>query len=575
MTHGQAACTYCNMADQPNAPPSPHKGPGDNITFTNPFQQASTTSARRSKTKRPTNVDNMDFDILTRQLTDVAVDSTNAKSSLWSLEEAQGTSLASIKMAMMNTVPEYVLNAVQRLRNYLCGDARSSHITHALSLGILDRLRDLLQSPLYGSDIKYEVCWILINLSALEATDLQRNIVANAGFIKPLAALLQDKDWRIRLNSAWAIGNIAGESEQTRDAVMDCRVLEPLMHIWDGADRSHPEEQRSSFEVAMQTLLCLCDWELKTHSHWEQVLAIIPRLSQLLMEYRSLSRAETVALCRAAAQIAYAGYQRSVDTLQEPAIAALVNIVQLCDVQTLPHAIRTLVNITARQNKLTQLVVRLGLLEKLRQILSDTSAMPDVQLSAIMIVHNVAGVSTEGRNIVSAGFLPIILEYLSVERSDLATHRVKAAGVLKNMAISNDAMQMEAICRADVAQVLLRYLFAQSNRDRTATEVGVFILHAITMYNPSFNPVRDWLKVTSNVFDFLWSLRVKFESSIESGEFIPELDADGVPIPNSSNQNATPEERWQHELSAKRQKEMNQQLLALHSEFDSGVGMLS
>ena len=155
-----------------------------------------------------------------------------------------------------------------------------------------------------------------------------------------------------------------------------------------------------------------------------------------------------------------------------------------------------------------------------------------------------------------------------------------------------------AICRADVTQVLLRYLFAQSNRDRTATEVGVAILHAITMYNPSFNPVRDWLKLTPNVFEFLWTLRVKFESSIESGEFVPELDSDGIPIPNTSNQNATPEERRQHELSAKRsmlqlesimrllfmtelqqaqarQKEVSEKLLALHSEFDSGVGMLS
>ena len=81
-------------------------------------------------------------------------------------------------MAMMNTVPEYILNAVQRLRNYLCGgvsrfggivqtlllitthrfaEARSSHITHALSLGVLDRLRELIQDPRYGSDIKVGV----------------------------------------------------------------------------------------------------------------------------------------------------------------------------------------------------------------------------------------------------------------------------------------------------------------------------------------------------------------------------------------------------------------------------------
>ncbi|TPX36484.1 hypothetical protein SmJEL517_g01246 [Synchytrium microbalum] len=555
--------------------------------FSNPFLTPASNSTRR-KPAASTRVDFSEFDTLTRQLMGTGVDTTS-KTSLWSFEEAQGTSLASIKAAMMNTVPEYVLNAVQRLRNYLCGEARSSHITHALSLGVLDRLRDLIQTPQYGSDIKYEVCWILINLSATEATDLQRNTVANAGFIMPLAALLLDQDWRIRLNAAWALGNIAGESEQTRDAVMDCHVLAPLMHIWDGADRSHPEEQRSSIEVAMQALLCLCDWELRKPGHWEQVVAIIPRLSQLLSEYRGLMEPEITALCRAVAQIAYAGYQRSIDVLGDSSVGSLVSIVQSCDVTTLPHALRALVNITARQNSLTQLVVHLGLLQKLKQLLSDSSMMVDVQLSAIMIVHNVAGVPAEGRSIVSSGLLPCILEYLNVERPDLATHRVKAAGVLRNMAVSNDSLQIEEICNQHVASVLLRYLLAQSTRDRTATEVGVATLHGIVHYNPSYNPVRDWLKASPNVFDFIWSLRVQFESSLESGEFVQEADSDSTIGP-------TPEERRAHEMSARRsmfqleslmkllypnqllvaqtrQKELNQNLVSLHNDFDSGVGM--
>ena len=90
-------------------------------------------------------------------------------------------------------------------------------------------------------------------------------------------------------------------------------------------------------------------------------------------------------------------------------------------------------------------MVRVGLLQRLKQLLSSTTVMTDIQLSAIMIVHNVAGVSTEGRSIISSGLLPDILDYLALERPELATHRVKAAGVLRNMAVSNDPVQMEQV----------------------------------------------------------------------------------------------------------------------------------
>ena len=74
--------------------------------------------------------------------------------------------------------------------------------------------------------LQIESAGILITFSSEETEG-----VVNAGGIPPLVGLLDPRNAEnLREHGAWALGNIAGDSPQNRDRVLQAGALQPLLH---------------------------------------------------------------------------------------------------------------------------------------------------------------------------------------------------------------------------------------------------------------------------------------------------------------------------------------------------------
>ena len=72
------------------------------------------------------------------------------------------------------------------------------------------------------SKIVFEAAWALTNIASTDFT----NVVAGA--IPKLVQLLMHGDANVREQSAWCLGNIAGDSPVLRDQVFAAGGLQPL-----------------------------------------------------------------------------------------------------------------------------------------------------------------------------------------------------------------------------------------------------------------------------------------------------------------------------------------------------------
>jgi importin subunit alpha-1 len=118
---------------------------------------------------------------------------------------------------------EEVVEATRGLRRILSVE-RDPPVDEVLNAGVLPNLvRNLIANP---SDVPliFESAWALTNIASTSRT----NVVVESEAVGPLIQLLRHENADVREQSAWCLGNIAGDNKEFRDHLLQAGVLEPL-----------------------------------------------------------------------------------------------------------------------------------------------------------------------------------------------------------------------------------------------------------------------------------------------------------------------------------------------------------
>jgi hypothetical protein len=116
-----------------------------------------------------------------------------------------------------------IIRATQGIRR-LTSSENNLYIQEILNDGIIPILVRNLKCDIYQTPtVIYESVWALTNIASTNAME-----VVMAGAIKDLVDLLQHSEDIVREQSAWCLGNIAGEGPDMRDQVLYGSALRPL-----------------------------------------------------------------------------------------------------------------------------------------------------------------------------------------------------------------------------------------------------------------------------------------------------------------------------------------------------------
>ncbi|RYG67253.1 hypothetical protein EON64_07840, partial [archaeon] len=143
-------------------------------------------------------------------------------------------------------------------------------VQQCIDLGVIPVFVQALYQH-HNMELQFEAAWALTNISSTDYTKL----VADCGAIPPLAQLLSSANADIREQSAWCLGNIAGDGAVLRDAIL--------------AENAMPALLANIAQPASLSLLRNCTWTLsnfcrgKPQSSLDKVGAALPALAHLIM----------------------------------------------------------------------------------------------------------------------------------------------------------------------------------------------------------------------------------------------------------------------------------------------------
>lgn len=313
-----------------------------------------------------------------------------------------------------------------------------------------------------NQEMLFEATWTLTNIAS--GNQSETLAVVNAEAVPPLINLLVCPYFNVAEQSMWALGNIAGDSSDMRDLVLNHGILKNLLALANAVipNSNSPElftpEVVSGIQNLAWTLSNLCRNRYPpTEIHFVQ--KIIPILCRLLTVEDVKTKTDAMWAFSYITDGPNDRIQLMLDNDIHRQIVYVLSTVYIPETNI--PAIRSLGNIITGSDLQTQAVIDAGLLQALTN-LSQSPTMASIQKEMAWVISNIlAGTNEQIQQVIDSNLIGWVV--LLCAQADYKT-RKEAAWAITNLASSGNLSQKKRLVDEYGVESLCSMLSVNDNK---------------------------------------------------------------------------------------------------------------
>jgi len=318
-----------------------------------------------------------------------------------------------LMQALASGDPQAEFNATQSFRKLLSVE-QNPPINEVIGVGVVPKFVQFLKE-INRPDLQFEAAWVLTNIAS--GTAEQTRVVVEHGALPIFVELLQSPNEDVREQAVWALGNIAGDSPNFRDLVLQSGGLNPIMQVLSESTKT------SIMRNATWTLSNLCRGKPPPPLEW-----VSPATATLANLIHSTDVEVLTDACWALSYLSDGPNERITAVINANVCQRLVDLLLHSSPLVQTPALRAVGNIVTGDDQQTQVILMCGVLPKLLQLLEHQKKT--IRKESCWTISNItAGSREQIQEVINNGLIPPIIGLLQNADFDI---KKEAAWVISN-----------------------------------------------------------------------------------------------------------------------------------------------
>jgi len=331
--------------------------------------------------------------------------------------------IPSLSQMLLSADATAQFNSTQQFRKLL-SIQDNPPIQEVIQAGVVPRFVEFLKE-VNRPELQFEAAWVLTNIASGSAQ--QTRCVVEHGALPIFVQLLQSPNDDVREQAVWALGNIAGDSPNFRDLVLQSGGLNPIMVVL------RDSEKTSMMRNATWSLSNLCRGKPPPPFEW-----VSPALSTLANLVYSSDVEVLTDACWALSYLSDGANDRITAVIHAGVCRRLVELLLHSSPLVQTPALRAVGNIATGDDHQTQVVVLSGALPSLVKLLSH--AKKSIRKEACWTISNItAGNREQIQEVIGNGLIPPVIHLLSTADFDI---KKEAAWAISNATSGGNPQQV-------------------------------------------------------------------------------------------------------------------------------------